>query len=439
MSTSAGDPRFPELGSADLDVERYHVDVSYQPAERRLAGTVLADLELRNATDRVALDSDGPVVSSVRIDGEPVAFEAEGPELLVDLGAVREAGTAMTVAVDFTTDAGRRSFWVDGAGLFTTDDGMWSVNEPDGVSTWMPVNDHPTDKALWTFEVTVPEGVTAVLNGALAVTSTSDGFTTWTWDQDEPMATYLITFLVGDYEIVAGGTSDSGIELQHVALGGYVDAISAYEGIVVDQLAFFEAAFGPYPFDRYGIAIADSTPGLAMETQGLSLFSAEDFGGRVGEIHHRLLAHELAHQWFGDAVSPATWHDIWLNEGFATYAEWLWLEEIGRVATGDMARATLAILPDTGWPLAEPDELFGTVSYDGGAVALHAIRLAVGDEAFFAGLRRWVSEHLDSTAGTADLRRIFEEVSGHDLGEVFDRWVYAEEVPRSFDLATGSA
>ena len=440
-STSVGDPRLPTLGSADIDVERYDLVASYDPGARRLVGELGIVLDIVAATDRLAFDADGPAVSRVSVDERPATFDIEGRELLIGLRGIVPAGTRLDVTIEFETVVEDADFRFDGAGLFPTAEGIWSVNEPDGVSTWMPVNDHPVDKAAWTFEVTVPDGLTAVLNGGLDPSSpvTDDSGATWRWIQDEPMAPYLITFLVGDYDIVPDGSSPSGVELQHVVLDGRAGDLDPYLDITDRQLVFFEDTFGPYPFDRYGLALADSASGLAMETQGLSLFSATDFDGRVGEFHHRILAHELAHQWFGDAVSPGTWHDIWLNEGFATYSEWLWLEEIGDADVETLATLTLRTLPPDGWPLAEPDELFGAVSYRGGAVALHAIRRTIGDDAFFEGLRRWVERHLDATATTADLQRVFEEVSGIDLGELFAAWVYAERIPERLPDARSTA
>ena len=143
-----------------------------------------------------------------------------------------------------------------------------------------------------------------------------------------------------------------------------------------------------------------------------------------------LLAHELAHQWFGNAVSPARWDDIWLNEGFATYAQWLWLEEIDMVSLEAVVERTLRFLPRDGWPLSAPSELFGPVSYEGGAVALHALRLTVGDDAFFEGLRGWVAANLDDSATTDDFEAVMEATSGEELDDFFDTWVHADEIPR---------
>jgi aminopeptidase N len=215
-------------------------------------------------------------------------------------------------------------------------------------------------------------------------------------------------------------------------LDGVGDGLDGYADVTLEQLAYFEEVFGPYPFERYGLALADSMPGLGMETQGRSLLSAADFDGTLGERQQRLLAHELAHQWFGDAVSPATWDDIWLNEGVATYAEWLWLAELGGADVDALADAALAALPPSGWPLSQPAEMFGEVSYRGGAVALHAIRRTIGDEAFFDGLRSWVAQHDDGVGTTDGFQAVMESASGRDLDEVFADWVHADRIPDRF-------
>ncbi len=431
-SVSVGDPRFPRLGSADLDVVSYDVALAYAPDDRLLRGTVTMTVDLVVATDRIALDAVGPIVSGATVDAAAADYRQDDGELLVDLGGVRSAADRVVVAVEFATTVVDQAFGPDVAGLFPTPGGLWSVNEPDGVSTWMPVNDHPTDKATWTFAVTVPAGLTAVANGEFVGSTGESGTITWRWDQDEPMATYLLLLLIGPYELVDGGRTASGVELRHAVLDDRTDSLEPYLEVTATQVEFFEQLFGPYPFERYGLALTDSMPNLAMETQGLSLFSAADLDGTLGYPQQLLLAHELAHQWFGNAVSPATWDDIWLNEGFATYAQWLWLDEIGEIELDRAAGAALATLPTLGWPLSEPAELFGPVSYDGGATVLHALRSTIGDGAFFEVLRDWTVVHLDGSAGTDDFQALAEQISGVDLDPFFADWVHAERIPDRF-------
>ena len=436
-STSVGDRRYPELGSADIDVDHYEVVLAFDAERLALAGSVAIELATAAATDQIALDAEELDVRSVAVDGEARQHDSDDRELIVLLDSVVPAGTEMEVVVDYAVDLEAGGSFALEAGIFLTDDGLWSVNEPDGVSTWMPANDHPTDKATWTFAVTAPEGDTAVANGRFAGSVDAGlGAATWMWEQTEPMAPYLVLLLVGDYELIDGGATPSGVELRHAAIEGSATAVERYSEVTLEQFEFFEDLFGPYPLERYGLAITDSVPGLAMETQGLSLFSRGDLDGSLGFVQHLLLAHELAHQWFGNTVSPGTWDDIWLNEGFATYAQWLWLDHAGLIPLEAAAEDALVRSPTDQGPVARPDELFGPVSYDAGATVLHALRATIGDEAFFEGLRTWVTAYEDSTATTDDFADHMEAVSGADLDSFFDAWVEAEDRPDAYPAAS---
>lgn len=431
-----GDPRFGELGSADLDVEHYAAELRYEPADRTLHGIVTVRGQVTRSVSEIALDLAGPHVDSVRSPSATLSWEQLGNELLVDLGDPVRAGGSFEVTVAYSVGVRPLTvFDADAAGVFASGDGLWSVNEPAGARTWLPVNDHPTDKATWSFAVSVPDGSTAVSNGELVGSASAGGRTVWRWEQAEPMASYLIVLLVGDYELVDAGTSRTGVPLHHAVLAEAAAAgegLAAYTDVTDEQLTFFAGLFGPYPFDRYGLALTDSVPGLAMETQGLALFSAGDLDGSLGTYQQLLLAHELAHQWFGNAVSPATWNDIWLNEGLATYGEWLWLEHAGLADVEQLAAEALAGLPPGGGPVGAPVDLFGGWSYDGGAAAVHAIRRTIGDAVFFPALAGWVAEHLDGTASTGDLRAHLEAASGDDLGALFGDWVDADRLPASY-------
>jgi aminopeptidase N len=249
------------------------------------------------------------------------------------------------------------------------------------------------------------------------------------------MSTYLVQLLTGEYAVLDGGRAGA-VPLVNVALTADVARMQPYFDLTDDQLAFFARYFGPYPLDRYGLAMTESDGGLAMETQGRSLFSRADFpGGEPGYVEHLLLSHELAHQWFGDAVSPADWSDLWLNESFATYAQWMWLDEAGLSTIENDASFALATRNTIGTePTGSPTvaNLFGFERYDGGAVVLHALRREIGDDRFFPLLARWVAEHDGTSRTTDDFIALAEVVADRSLTTFFDEWLFATDIPDAY-------
>ncbi len=283
---------------------------------------------------------------------------------------------------------------IEGAlyGWVTMRDGAMVVGEPEGSMTWYPVSDHQTDKASYSFELTVPEGKTAVANGLPARDPvTANGWTTWFWDAPDEQASYLTTASVGDYDLRFSET-DSGLPIIDAVDDSLTPANAAATeaslALQDEMIAFLENTFVPYPFNSYGAIVDDDTVGYALETQTRPVYS------RVAR--ESTVLHELSHQWFGNAVSPGRWQDIWLNEGWATYAEWLWAEHSG----GDSAQASfdaVMAIPadDPFWNhvIADPGPLglFHDAIYDRGAATLHALRVKIGDEAFFAATQHGCS------------------------------------------------
>jgi aminopeptidase N len=279
----------------------------------------------------------------------------------------------------------------------------------------------------------VPEGKVAVANGLQPREPTTDaGWTTWYWDAPDQQASYLTTASVGDYDLSYEETPGGLPVVNAVDDGltpGRLATTNASLAVQPDMIALFEEKFGPYPFNSYGAIVDDDSVGYALETQTRPVYSGVASEGTV--------AHELMHQWFGNAVSPQRWQDIWLNEGWGTYGSWLWAEEDDGPTAQSQFDDVMAIPADDpfwGVVIADPGPtgLFVDPVYDRGAATLHALRLEVGDEAFFAGAQLWLERYDDGDATTEDFEAVYEEVSGFDLTPFFDVWLRQPEKPTSW-------
>lgn len=416
-----GDPYFPGLGNGGYDVGHYGLDLVVDPITNRLDGVVTVAATARTGLSRFNLDLEGFEVGSVVVDGAGAAFERAGTELVVTPAAPLTAGQGFSTVVTYGGVPGALAApsvpldvgWVD------TDHGSVVIGEPDGASRWFPANDHPTDKAAYTFRVSVPEGTTALANGELIRTVPDGaGAVTWTWELRSPMASYLATVVVGAYELTPTQLTAGGVPIRNAFPVDDPAAAGPFErqGEMID---YFASEFGPYPFDVYGgIVVPDGLGGSALECQTFSIFG--------GPTHEAIVAHEAAHQWFGNHVTLSSWEDIWLNEGFATYAEWMWDEHgrdrpLAQSAAFAYDQAAAADLP----PPADPgaDDLFGASVYLRGALALYALRAEIGPAPFSALLRQWVSRFGGQAASRADFEALANEVAGRDVVPVLAAWL----------------
>ncbi|HEX6255543.1 MAG TPA: M1 family metallopeptidase [Euzebyales bacterium] len=457
-----GDVYFPYAGNGGYDVTHYDLDLTYTPPEAdpaplvgHLEGVATIELVAVEDLEQFNLDLRGLEVESVVIDGHPAravdspddADHVGGPawwqvqdddariwELTIQPRPKLKAGQDATVVIAYGGDTTRPRD-IEGFlyGWVTTRDGAMVVGEPEGTMTWYPVNDHPTDKATYSFEITVPEGKVAVANGLQSQDPTTvDGWTTWYWDAPDLQASYLTTASIGDFELSYGETADGLPIVDAVDVDvtpGNRATSEANLALQPAMIAYFESLFGDYPFNSYGAIVEDDSVGYALETQTRPVYSRVAREGTV--------AHELAHQWFGNAVSPERWQDIWLNEGWATYLSWLWLEENGGATVQSQFDDVMAIPAESSfWDLAiadpGPTGLFAGAVYDRGAATLHALRTKIGDEAFFAGARLWLERYDDGTATTEDFGAVYEEASGQDLSEFFDIWLRQPTKPTSW-------
>ena len=435
-AAGAGDPYFPLAGNGGTDVLHYDLDLDYSPPppepaplEGHLDGVATIDLVATADLDRFDLDLRGLTASSVTVSGKRATFSQADNELVITPRPKLKSGQHARVVVTYGGTTTRPTDIEDALyGWVTTRDGAMVVSEPDGSATWFPANDHPTDKASYSFEVTVPEGLVAVANGTLTGSQTSGGRTTWQWDAPDPMAAYLATASVGNFALTQY-TAPNGTPVIDAVDRDRPASASADLALTGEMLGFFEDRYGPYPFVAYGAIVDDDSVGYALETQTRSFFSRTAREGTV--------AHELAHQWMGNAVSTHRWADIWLNEGWATYSTWLWNEHRGRQSAADAfdeVMATPADDPEWNFVVADPQPLglFAGPVYDRGAATLHALRVKIGDDAFFELARTWVERYGGGTASTSDFVALAQEVSGQDLETFFEVWVRTPQKPTTW-------
>jgi aminopeptidase N len=431
-----GDSRYPELGNGGYDVRHYEIDLTFDPEPNTANALVQIQATATEPLSAFSLDFVGFEVLDVKVDGAPAAFERAQGELIVQAPTEIAPGQDFDTAVTYSgTPAPVLSQALPfEVGWRTDPDGTaYVVAEPDGGRSWLPLNDHPTDKATFTFRITVPEPLLAAANGTLVERITDLGWSTWVWASEHPMASYLATVVIGPLEIVADETSTavSGVAVRNVLPSDLAAAPPAALGLQGEMIEFFAGLFGTYPFETYGIAVVDGFE-AALENQTLSIF------GRTfvddSQFFETVLVHELAHQWFGNAVTPADWGDVWLNEGFATYAEWLWVEHTRGVAAFEStvtgARNQMALAVDLAPPGNPPaDDLFNASVYVRGGLVLHALRSTIGDADFFATLQTHAAVHRYANASTGDFIAIAESVSGEDLSGLFDDWLFGKDVP----------
>ncbi|MEH0828243.1 MULTISPECIES: M1 family metallopeptidase [unclassified Micromonospora] len=430
-AAGVGDAYFPSYGNGGYDVGRYAVKVRYDPATDRLTGTATVQATATADLSAFHLDLAGLTVRKVTVDGAPARHAREADELVVTPAAGLTAGNGFTAEISYEgkPEPLRTEVLGEGGWLHTTD-GAIALGQPESASTWFPVNDHPLDKATYDIEITVPKGLTAVSNGVPKGRSDADGWTTWKWSEAAPMASYLSTVVIGDYRVTTGEHKGRPVfSAVSSALGkGAADASMARTTEVADYL---ESVFGPYPFAAYGgVVVADDRIRYALETQSRPVYGAGFFRG--GE-NTGVVAHELAHQWFGNSVSLAKWQDIWLNEGLATYAEWLWAEHRGTGTAQAAFDRRYAGSSSRLWqtPPADPGRanLFSESVYQRGGMTVHALRVAVGDPAFFRILKTWAAEKRNGNATTAEFVALAERVSGKQLDRLFDAWLRGTDRP----------
>ena len=432
-----GDSLYPNFGNGGYDVLHYTLDLTVEDvAASNLDAVVAIEAKATQALSSFNLDLIGFAIESITVNDELAAFERAGQELTVTPAQSLATGETFIVQVTYS-GAPEEVNSVAGEGLVgwvAYEGGTFVLSEPDGAANFFPLNDHPLDKAAYTLRVTVPKPFEVAANGTLQETVDQGDRTTFVWEMRDPMAGYLTTINIGEFDLETE-QSPQGTPIRNYYPLGLAEEYRQLFSRQGEMLDFYSEIFGDYPFEVYGSIVIDTEMETALESQTLSIYGTDMLDLEDVPSTEQLIAHELTHQWFGDSVSLADWGDLWLNEGFATYAEGLWVEHTeGAAALDEWVSDTYRYVAESGGELIPPgdppaDDLFNEGVYCRGALTLHALRLEVGDEAFFEIAQTYHERHQGGNARTEDFIAVAEEISGEELDAFFDAWLYAPEMP----------
>jgi aminopeptidase N len=428
----AGDPYFPDMGNGGYDVSHYDIRLAFNPTTKAIAATTTITARATQDLSRFDLDFQGPLtISRLSIDGHGAAYTRGGAqELVITPPNGLRNGRTFTVSVSY---AGVPQKIDDPAlgvsGWVATTDGAVALNQPIGAATYYPVNDTPNDKATYTQTVTVPRGLTVLANGEPGPATTHDGQTTYRWHMNRPMASELSMIAIGNYNVTRSVTADG---LQNItAIGASIDTKPG-QGKVLNQttaqiIGWESSVYGRYPFDSTGGILADIGVHYALETQSRPVYDH-----RTSDVDGDLLAHELGHQWFGDSLTPTRWSDIWLNEGFATYSEWLYQEKFNGIPVQQTFTDAYADEEDWSGKVADPgrDHIFDDLVYSRGAMTLQALRTTIGDNAFMRLLTQWPTTYRYGNVSTQTFIQFVERLTHRDLDGFFHTWLYQPGKPK---------
>ena len=422
------DPYLPGHGDTRYAVEHYDLALDYRLATNRLDAVATLTVRALADLDAVRLDLSGLHVDKVKVDGaKPKKYAHKDRVLTVTLAKRLAAGATCSIQVAYSGKPAPVPGAHGAAGWEELTDGVLVASQPYGAPAYYPCNDRADDRATYRISLTTEAEYTAVATGRLVASSTRAGRTTAVFVEDAPTSPYLVSVVVGrlvDQPLPGSGGRVTVVRPRTRA----VAAPSPFMRLPA-MLDALETWFGPYPFATYRAVVVDERLEIPLEAQGMASFGTNHLADAWD--NERLVVHELAHQWFGNTVTAGLLKDIWLHEGFACYTEWLWSEHRGLATADERARAHWKVLPTQKQPtpLSDPGmaHMFDDWVYKRGALTLHALRTAVGDDAFFALCRDWVASHGIVSTGT--FVDHVNRSTGTDLSPLFAAWLDSVHLP----------
>ena len=460
---SANDPYAAGHGNGGYDVENYTISLNVKfgtdSQTSITATTVITAIATQNLS-RFSLDLDQLKTTKVSIDNKIVKYSTSKSKVFITPKNGILKGKKFTTAISYEGQPG--SYIEEGAtepnqGWLKTKTGILAVGDPYVASYWFPVNDHPSDKASYKISITAPDSLTAISNGNLQSDPISkNGTKTWVWIEKYPMAPFNSVLAIGNYNLIKS-EGYKGIPIisafERTATADQELVIRKALAFISPTLELYEKKFGKYPFETSGAIISDIPLNYAMETQERPLYSLSNLIS-YGENISAVVIHELAHQWYAGSVTPKRWTDIWLNEGFATYSQWIWNEDNGldkassqfnfwytvtpeniphkKSITGDVAFKALWNVKVGAPPVAS---LFGKAVYVRGAMTLQVLRNTIGDDAFFAILKEWAEKKAYGYGNTQEFIALAQSKTKVDLTKLFNDWLYTDTKPTILNYA----
>ncbi|MGV9351764.1 M1 family metallopeptidase [Streptomyces spiralis] len=453
----AGDPYFPDMGNGGYDAQHYSLSLKYDPATKAIDAVAKISARTTQNLSQFDLDFLGPFnISKVTVNGRAASYTRTGAqELVIAPDQLMATGEDFIVEVAYSGVPqliNDPSLGV--AGWIATHDGAVTLSQPYGSATWYPVNDTTHDKATYDFTVTVPTGLQVLANGDPAGEVEEGSNTTFRWIDSEPTSSELVLMAIGHFDVsdtrtasglrnitavdpaaVQAGLSSAATADQTEGRGQRRTApltapADDFNKTTADVAEWAQNLYGTYPFSSVGgIDVLAPNVGYSMETQTRPVYAKGSPGALPSAS---LISHELAHQWFGNSVTPNTWQDMWLNESFATYTEWLYSEQHGGQTVQQIFDAAYnSASRNWSGKVADPgrDHIFDDLVYTRGAMTLHQLRLAIGDTAFFKLVKEWPAAYRYGNATTAQFMAFAQQYTQTDLSPLFQTWLYTEGKP----------